>query len=316
VLTPLKDDQLPEPQDGGPLFLPADGDRLWYLGFLQPWNNFNEQVIKFWKSSKCRAAFAELNDEYVLPPRNARISFLNTATGAEKLESFFQRHVLDVVENVYNKVLETKTMQGAGVPKAMHAFGPEHDDLGNAELEWKPTFVFKADTGDGDEDDDLETRLLGHVEYLGGRDDALVIALDNVKMNSWGSFRCVVGKIAQYMLMSSTRYAFLVSASEITFLKFDVIQKTQYNVPAGKDPVDLFHEPWLLYSEPIKFEDVLEEEDEQDTTVSVKMALLYLLYCSTKTGWELPADTGRSLNYFAKTKAGEGWKPVLPWLKK
>jgi hypothetical protein len=131
------------------------------------------------------------------------------------------------------------------------------------------------------------------------------------------------------MLLSSTRYAFVVCASEIMFLRFDIIEKVEYMVPEGREPVDLFVEPHLTYSEPIKFEDVLdeddpfgeedEEEDEEDEkkkrSVSVKLALLYLLYLSTEEGWEAEADTGSSMNYAARTKYGEGWRPKLSFCK-
>tara|TARA_R110002003_G_scaffold279_14_gene18123 strand:+ start:6404 stop:6607 length:204 start_codon:yes stop_codon:yes gene_type:complete len=45
------------------------------------------------------------------------------------------------------------------------------------------------------------------------------------------------------------------------FLRFDIIEKVEYMVPEGREPVDLFVEPHLTYSKPIKFEDVLDEDD-------------------------------------------------------
>jgi hypothetical protein len=115
------------------------------------------------------------------------------------------------------------------------------------------------------------------------------------------------------MLMSSTRYAFVVCADEIMFLKFELVEKVDYNAPLDLDHVKLFVEPWLSYSPPIKFTDVL---DPNEGTVSVKLAMLYLLHCSMQSDWELQAEIGNSLKYAAKTKAGERYVPTLSWLKK
>ena len=120
-----------------------------------------------------------------------------------------------------------------------------------------------------------------------------------------------IGDIAQFMLLSSTRYAFLISANEIIFLKFDMTEKVEYNTHDNRDPVDLFIEPWLSYSAPITFTDLL---DEKKNTVSAKLALLYLLHCSTQEGWQMSPETGTRLNYAAKMQAGERWVPTLSWL--
>jgi hypothetical protein len=114
------------------------------------------------------------------------------------------------------------------------------------------------------------------------------------------------------MLMSSNKYAFLVSADEIMFLQFDLIQKVEYDTHDNRDEVDLFVEPWLMYSNPIKFADIL---DEEESTVSVRLAMLYLIRCSIQGDWELPENIGDSLNYAAKTKAGERYVPKLSFME-
>jgi hypothetical protein len=161
------------------------------MGFLQPWADFNKRVIRFWKSSQCRAAFAELHSQLLLPPRPARRDIDATSSGAEQFLSFFQREVLEVVQALCNKLLQTRTMRGDDVPEQMYLGKAADEDLGNAEVQWKPSFVVKARERGCDD----TTRLLGQVEYLGGRDGGLVIALDEVKRNTWGSLRCVLGRL-------------------------------------------------------------------------------------------------------------------------
>lgn len=120
------------------------------------------------------------------------------------------------------------------------------------------------------------------------------------------------GDIAQYMLMSTTRYAFLVCADEIMFLKFEMIDKCYYPEYEGETPVDLFVEPWLHYTAPMKLTDCLDEENGK---VPAKMALLYMLHRATEEGWQMEEDIGKSANYAAKTKFGEKWFPKLKPLR-
>jgi hypothetical protein len=112
------------------------------------------------------------------------------------------------------------------------------------------------------------------------------------------------------MLLSSTRYAFIVSADEIMFLKFDLVDQVEI-APDGR-VVKLWTEPWIYHSKPLKLTDGL---DPDKGTVSVKMAMLYLLHCSMQVGFQLQEDIGRSLKYSAKTKAGERYVPKLSWLQ-
>jgi hypothetical protein len=114
------------------------------------------------------------------------------------------------------------------------------------------------------------------------------------------------------MLMSSNKYAFLVSADEVMFLKFELVEKVEYPT-RDSEPVDLFVEPWLMYSDPIKFTDIF---DEEKGTVSVRLAMLYLLACSVQEDWMLQANMGNSLKYAATTKPGERYVPKFSFLDK
>jgi hypothetical protein len=110
------------------------------------------------------------------------------------------------------------------------------------------------------------------------------------------------------MLMSNIRYSFLVSSDEIMFLKVDIRDKK-----AGEEHV--LAEPWLNYSEPIKITEVFDAERK---TITVRMALLYLLWLVVQNGkdkWCLPDELGNSLNYAVFTKANEDWElrcPCIP----
>jgi hypothetical protein len=110
------------------------------------------------------------------------------------------------------------------------------------------------------------------------------------------------------MLMSSNKFGFVVSADEIMFLWFDIVEKVDYDLYDGPDPVVLYTEPHMYYSDPIKLADVFNEDE---GTISVRMAILYLIHCSITGEYELPAEMGSALNYAAKTKPGERYVPYL-----
>ena len=98
-------------------------------------------------------------------------------------------------------------------------------------------------------------------------------------------------------MMDNIRYAFLTSSDEIIFLKFEIAERVKYVNKAPRtatpdiDQVDVLKEPWLSYSDPIKFTDIL---DEAKGTVPVRLALLYLLHTSITSDWHLPDDMGSS----------------------
>ncbi|KAF2033189.1 hypothetical protein EK21DRAFT_59214 [Setomelanomma holmii] len=309
ISMPLDDSNLPEPQECAALFLPADAKRFWYLGFLEDWQDFNKHALKFWKSDKCQSAFANIQHDLLLPPRSTERDLAEISTGDEHLKTFFQRDVLEVVQAVWNKLLQIKSMRGDNVPQQLQLGNLWEIDLGNDQTAWQPSFVVKAPRSDCDD----EPRLLGQVEYLGGMKEALTWAIKEATRNTWGSLRCVLGDIASYMLLSSTRYGFIVSANEIIFLRFECREKVEYDVPDPEedDPIDLFVEPWLSYSQPISFGEVLNETEGQEK-VPVKLALLYVLYLGTQEGWDLYGEYGECRSYGEYTKAGERYVPPKP----
>jgi hypothetical protein len=185
ILRALDPGNLPEPKEDEALFLPADADRIWYMGFLREWSKFKEEAIEFWGTRQCHDAFEELKI-YPLTPRRASDSDITDEShGSERLHSHFQRGALEVTRKVYNALMETETMEG---DHEVFLGDAEDEDLANNDVKWEPSYVVKARDGE-----DEATRALGQVEYLGGRKDALTWAISKATMNSWGSLRCVLG---------------------------------------------------------------------------------------------------------------------------
>ena len=134
--------------------------------------------------------------------------------------------------------------------------------------------------------------------------------------------------------MDNIRFAFLTSSDETIFLRFEITERPQgahrprfdeddedddeeeqeeeaeeeqfQDEEKGSDmtSVETLKEARLYYSDPIKHSDIL---DEAKGTVPLRLALLYLLYTSSTSKWQLPADIGSAINYKAKTRAGEKW---------
>jgi hypothetical protein len=180
--------ELPEPKEDEALFLPRDADRLWYLGYLKPWTEFNDEAIKFWKNKKIRGAFDDIK-AYPIWPSAPDSDITTDSRGSEILYSEFRGEVLDVMQNVFNKLMELSRLQSDNVPDEMFPGAPDEEDIGNDDMGWEPSYIIKTSGGGNDE----AVRILGQAEYLGGRKDALTWAIKEVSKNAWGSLRCVLG---------------------------------------------------------------------------------------------------------------------------
>jgi hypothetical protein len=191
---PIRTDSLPTPGEDEPLFLPADARRLWYLGFLKPWADFQEMTLDFWTSNATRNVFDEMRVHPIVPPRRRDAALTDQDPGADLLKDFFSREVLEVVGGICNRILASRAMQEADVPTHLRLGKPSSDDMGDQPIKWNPVYVVRAESDDGDEE---EIRLIGHVEYLGGRPGALSWAIKEAAKNSWGSLRCVLGKFSR-----------------------------------------------------------------------------------------------------------------------
>jgi hypothetical protein len=161
---------------------------MWYMGYVNTWKDFNAEAIKYWNDRETLDAFGNIGRQPMGPPRATDVDITNESHGFEKLSSWFQRHVLELVNDVANRLLSIAPF-GVGIQGVMLGDAAE-EDLGNDECAWDPDFVIKAVLPDGE----LETRMLGQVEDLGGKPGALTWAIDECARNTWGSLRCVLGR--------------------------------------------------------------------------------------------------------------------------
>jgi hypothetical protein len=189
LLHPLSIQNLPAPKTDEALFLPADAERTWYTGFVKPWNNFHKEAYTYWRSTHLRNALDEVRSYRFIPPVAGTIDTGSDA-GPNILHMQFSRETLLGIQKVYVLLMSTQTMRQNKQPNKIWLGDPEDEDLNNAESAWKPSYVVKASRNADDE----TTRMLGQVEYLGGRLSALTWAISQQYMNSWGSLRCVLGK--------------------------------------------------------------------------------------------------------------------------
>jgi hypothetical protein len=219
------------------------------------------------------------------------------------------------VVDIFNLLLETPEFQDEDGPAFIHIAKAEEDELAEEDCQWAPKYLLRAILGDGHE----ETRLIGHVEFLGGRPGALTEAYRLWKSNRWGGLRCVLGlsllpelsyatcltvpgDVAQWLLMKSLRFGYLVSCDEVMFFGFVIKDR-------GLRDEYLFSEPWLHFSRPIKHTDTF---DAVQGTISVRQGLFYLFanamdLVGVRSG-VIDEDTWDSLSYAGFTSPGRHWR--------
>ena len=91
--------------------------------------------------------------------------------------------------DIFNMLLQTNKDQSENESSSVRLAKAEEDELADENCRWSPSYVMRATLGDENE----ETRLIGHVEFLGGKPGALTEAYKLWKTNKWGSLRCVLG---------------------------------------------------------------------------------------------------------------------------
>ncbi|XP_014558296.1 hypothetical protein COCVIDRAFT_94942 [Bipolaris victoriae FI3] len=308
MLQPFCSDYLPEPSPNAPLFLPADAKRHWFLGYIYRWHAFKSEAIELLKHEKCIQAFRQLRGFQVDLPHTTSPS-PSPSPAPASLESHFIREVLEPVEKIYNTLLTTQAMRdiyGDDMPQGIWLeSGAQNEELSAKGI--KPAFIVRSKAANGKD----EVRLLGHAEYLGGRPGALTAAIRNAGRNTWGSLRCVLGDIARWMLECNTEYGFLVSSDEIIFLRFAIVYKgKKMNVAEPGEPERLAFvytmvEPSINYSDPVKHSEML---DDTNSTVTVRMALLYLLHTTVMKRFQMPEQKGNAAQYFPTTEAGKKFR--------
>ncbi|USP79111.1 uncharacterized protein yc1106_06385 [Curvularia clavata] len=310
VLQPFRTDYLPPTNPDAPLFLPADARRHWYLGCLFSWKYFNYKTIEFWKEPGCQAAFNEIESYQVDDPRPTELveTLEENQQGPAKLEDYFRREVLEVVERIYNTLLTTTIIteecgdivpQGIWIEKAA-----ENEQLAAKGV--KPTFVVRAKSASGED----ETRLIGHVEYMGGRRGKLTVQMLASHILTISLPNHLPGNIARWMLEYSTQYGFLITSDEIMFIHFTPKQMGGRSIVKHSETkrVEYFSswvQPELFFTAPMGQSDTLQE---QGISVTARLALLHLIHTTTINEFRMVEDKGRCPEYFPTTEAGQKFR--------
>lgn len=120
------------------------------------------------------------------------------------------------------------------------------------------------------------------------------------------------GDIARWMLEYETEYSFLVSSDEIMLIRFTPIPASIRRCYAGaygikrriKSSSSLI-QPELFYSDPIKHTQVLDERDERNVKLPVKLALLHLMHRTVIDCFKMMEEKGKCALYFPTTAPGE-----------
>ncbi|KAF1924782.1 uncharacterized protein M421DRAFT_270754 [Didymella exigua CBS 183.55] len=243
--------------------------------------------------------FLELRWEHV--PRDCFAPKIRlSADKSELFEIDFEFHAVRAAVWLATTVLETHAVRVQTSTVECELGTAEDEGIATDDCIWQPCYVVRFRDFGGVP----EARLIGHVEFLAGRSGALTEAYKLRKTAKYGSLRCVLGDLVQWMLMNNHRYAFLVSSDEIMYLRMDVEEIKE------KDKI-VFRQPRLHYSEPMKITDAFDAEKE---TISVRMGLLYLFWSIIQDGenWKLPEEMGNCLNYAAFTQGEEDLKVKAP----
>jgi hypothetical protein len=186
ILRPLLGNIIPEDTNSA-LFLPPDAQRRWYTGFIKHWPEFQKSANTFWLGQRWQSAFDEIKGIPISPPAPADPSLTQDDHPVTTVARYILCEAVDIVNKICNLLSDTRAMQGTIMPKRVDVTFPEEEDKGNA-----PAFFIEMQPQlDGLKE---ETRMVGHVEYLGGRQRALTWAVQEQTRNTWGSLRCVLGE--------------------------------------------------------------------------------------------------------------------------
>ncbi|KAJ8106143.1 hypothetical protein OPT61_g9736 [Boeremia exigua] len=219
----------------------------------------------------------------------------------------FEKQAVLATVAALNLLLSTESFQTWTRTRQCLMGNAEEEDIAHEDCVWAPRFVIKfRNFGENS-----ETRLIGHIEFLAGRPGALSEAYRLRKTAKWGSLRCVLGDISQWMLMNNHRYSFLASSDEIMFLRMDVKTIKVKDRERSLVPKAVLCEPWLHYSEPMKISDAFDAKEKKITT---RMGIFHLFWLALQSDytWRLPDEIGNCLEYAMFTGDQENLKQRPP----
>ncbi|KAI8933629.1 hypothetical protein NX059_009354 [Plenodomus lindquistii] len=296
---------------------PVEVTKLWYLGALKHWKSYQEETSEYQKSKEYIQACHDAESLLLAPLKTLHPSAKTSDNGAQQLKDFVQEEILEVVNMVYNEVLQSPTKQQScddiDMPAITFLAGSCDDDLGSDSCTWNPTWALRAISGDGEED----TKIVGHMEYMDGEPGALTRAIKDSTKMSWGSLRCVLGDIAQSMLMGGLRFGFVATSDELMLVGLAVESRTHTVIERQPDQfpmercITLSTEPEIWYSDPIKFTD---RWDPEKKSLTVRLALLRFFHLAMTYECRVSEGTEPSLKYIEKTKAGEKYVPQFRFM--
>ncbi|KAH6642993.1 hypothetical protein C7974DRAFT_303875, partial [Boeremia exigua] len=266
-------------------------EKMWYTGFMRPWEGFKDAVLDNWLNQSYTDIFKEVQGtRWSGHFFNKKITVVRD--DAELFESDFEDDVLLSALSVMDRLLITESLKRLTRTRGCLMANAEEEDIATEDCVWAPRYVFRFNNFG----ERRETRLIGHVEFLAGRPGALSEAYELRKTAKWGSLRCVLGDIVQWMLMNDHRYSFLVSTDEIMFLRMDIKAVKVNDRNNNLQPKTVLYEPWLHYSVPMKIADAF---DYGKNTITTRMGIFHLLWLVIQDDrkWRLPAETGNCLNY-------------------
>lgn len=114
---------------------------------------------------------------------------------AALFECDFEDTALYPVQDIIAALLETDCFQRWTRLRECILGDADDEDIASEDCVWAPRYVVRfGNFGESH----FDTRLIGHVEFLGGRPGALSEACGMGSMMKWGSLRCVLGKKPPY----------------------------------------------------------------------------------------------------------------------
>lgn len=197
ILRPLQGSIVREDPDLT-LFLPAGAQRRWYTGFLKHWSEYQKSANTFWAGQRWQSAFDEIKGIPIPPPAPADPSLMEKDHPSTTVARYILCEAIDIVNKIYNLLLETQAMQGSIMSKYVGVSFGEEEDICRGKA---PAFFIEFLSAEGQpvvEGLKEEAHMVGHVELLGGRPGALTWAVQEQKRNTWGSLRSVLGKCSPH----------------------------------------------------------------------------------------------------------------------
>ena len=335
ILQPLPTLERNPGAENVPTYLNKDSNR-WFIGVLEPWSEFEDEVLNAFMG--LQADYGRRTDIVIDTPTpaiaDAQRNVRNHVVDPKWLASSFMHHVLVLVELATRILINNESNQARTATSI-----PPVIQLTDSKALNGPCYIVQtiSCSMNGTEHQPPEARLIGHVDSLGGRTNAISMALENPDSTDWGGLKSIlgrdlavssfyleaidvgIGEIAWYMFLGRNKYGFLTCYDETIFLQME--KKSTINghgVPVSDDastangdqngnghgPTPQFLR--LRYSKVVKHTDTL---DETGDTISVRLGMLYMFILIKNHDWSINTDGINPSGYTTTTQWGEDLNP-------